>query len=77
MFGLIFETSNKQKLFQYFSKACELNSGSGCYFLAPFYYDGEIVKKDLKKATQYYKKACKLGSEEACDLMIRAILGLD
>ncbi|MFP6086098.1 tetratricopeptide repeat protein [Helicobacter pylori] len=73
MFGCLSLVSNsqinKQKLFQYLSKACELNSGNGCRFLGDFYENGKYVKKDLRKADQYYSKACKLGVQEICEML--------
>ncbi len=36
---------NKQEVFQYLSKACELNSGSGCGALGSRYEYGRGVEK--------------------------------
>ncbi len=55
---------NKQELFQYLSKACELNSGSGCNMLGAI-----IHRKDFKKAVQYYSKACDLNNKFGCSTL--------
>ncbi|GHR82759.1 hypothetical protein VN0664_01180 [Helicobacter pylori] len=57
---------NKQEVFQYFSKACELNSGSGCGALGSLYEYGRGVEKNLTKATQFYSKACDLNYKFVC-----------
>ncbi|WP_233758693.1 sel1 repeat family protein [Helicobacter acinonychis] len=55
---------------KFIKKACELNSGRGCYFLASYFYDSDgmygTAKKDLEKATQYYVKACELNDLFGC-----------
>ncbi len=53
---------NKQEVFQYLSKACELNSGSGCDALG-------ILYKNSKKAAQYYSKACDLNDYHGCSTL--------
>ncbi len=57
---------NKQEVFQYLSKACELNSGSGCGALGSLYEYGRGVEKDLTKASQYFSKACDLNYKFGC-----------
>lgn len=52
---------------KYFSKACDLNYGVGCYSLARLYTTGEGVKKDYSKAKKYYKKSCDMNSVVACE----------
>ncbi len=54
----------KQEVVQYLSKACELNSGNGCYALGAFYNDRK--DKDIKKVVQYLSKACELQNSGAC-----------
>ena len=44
---------------KYYTKACELSDGLGCYFLGYIYERGEGFKKDNIKALEYYTKACK------------------
>lgn len=52
---------------KYFSKACNLNDGNGCYSIATLYATGEGVKKDYSKAKKYYKKSCDMNSVVACE----------
>ena len=40
-----------------FNTACENNIASGCFELAAIYYQGEIIRKSLKKAKKLYEKA--------------------
>lgn len=54
------------KATKYFSKACGLNDGNGCYSLAYLYYTGEGIKKDSSKAKKYFKKSCNMNSS-GCD----------
>ncbi|WP_174245905.1 SEL1-like repeat protein [Helicobacter pylori] len=39
----------------------------GCKNLGALYYNGEVVEKDLTKASYFYSKACELGDRKACE----------
>ncbi|GAA7401207.1 hypothetical protein MM0348_05620 [Helicobacter pylori] len=62
--------SNKAKDFtqakKYFSKACGLKDGDGCFNLGRLYYYGEGVEKDFKKALALFEKACDLNNSGGC-----------
>ena len=58
--GLEVEQSYSNAL-KYFSKACELDDGNGCEYLARMYAKGNGMEKNTAKSTELYKKACKLG----------------
>lgn len=50
-------------------KACELNDGRGCGFVAGFYIRGHVVAKDPLKTFEYAKKGCDLKDGRACGLV--------
>nr|WP_318178641.1 tetratricopeptide repeat protein [Helicobacter pylori] len=60
-----------KKAIQYYSKACDLKDGDGCFNLGYIYeLNGYgVVKKDLKKAAQYYSKACELDNAGGCVIL--------
>ncbi|RKV43568.1 tetratricopeptide repeat protein, partial [Helicobacter pylori] len=66
------ELANKQEVFQYLSKACDLKDGEGCFNLGSIYeLNGYgVVKKDLKKAARYYSKACELDYDGGCVIFL-------
>ncbi|WP_194147957.1 tetratricopeptide repeat protein [Helicobacter pylori] len=66
---LSYDKQDFSKAKEYFEKACELNSGSGCNFLGFLYENGQGVEKDLIKAAYFYSKACKLGNQKACEVL--------
>ncbi|WP_257570140.1 hypothetical protein [Helicobacter pylori] len=56
-----------KKAVQYYSKACDLKDGEGCFLLGYYELNGYgVIKKDLKKAIQYYVKACELDYDWGC-----------
>jgi TPR repeat protein len=45
-------------LIQNFDKNCNRGNSISCALLGLIYFNGQNVKKDIKKAVLYYKKAC-------------------
>jgi len=56
-----------EKAAEIFTKACEIDSGNGCYDLAELHEGGLGVGQDIKTAMKYLDKACELGDLKACD----------
>ncbi|GAA7794849.1 hypothetical protein JP0178_04220 [Helicobacter pylori] len=57
---------NLTKASCFYSKACDLNNGSGCGGLGFLYGSGKGVEKNLIKAAQFYSKACELKEGDGC-----------
>lgn len=58
------KNENNLKYHIYLSKACDLNDGRSCEYLAKEYSDGK--SKDLAKSFELYQKACSLKNRRAC-----------
>lgn len=58
------KNENNLKYHIYLSKACDLNDGRSCEYLAKEYSDG--ISKDLAKSFELYQKACSLKNRRAC-----------
>ncbi len=65
IFNNIFEIPY-EKAIKYLSKACDLNEGLSCSFLAELYHQGKVVKQDFQKAKKYFSKACDLNVSWGC-----------
>ena len=55
-----------KKAGELYSKACDLESGEGCFNLGGLYINGKGVRQDYKKASELYSKACDLGNGVGC-----------
>jgi TPR repeat protein len=53
-------------LIQNFDKNCNRGNSISCALLGLIYFNGQNVKKDIKKAVLYYKKACFLKEKNSC-----------
>jgi len=51
---------NEKKALNNAKKGCELNSAYSCFMAGAFYYDGDIVERNLTASKQYWKKALSL-----------------
>jgi uncharacterized protein len=49
-----------------YQKACDRNNGEGCGLLAAMYLDGDLVAKDVTRASSLFDKACELHHSESC-----------
>jgi TPR repeat protein len=59
---------SKEKLLEPFKKSCEQNS-LYCDYLSLIYTEGDIVKKDYKKALLYAEKGCQSNNARSCRLV--------
>lgn len=59
----------QKKSFNSYLKACELQDGRGCGFVAGFYLRGNVVAKDPQKTLEYAKKGCDLKDGRSCGLI--------
>ena len=50
------DTFKGKEAFKKAEKRCAAKNNEACYFLAEFYIEGAVVKKDYKKAISIYKK---------------------
>jgi TPR repeat protein len=57
---------NASYLVENFKQHCNSSNKISCAVLGLMYYNGENVKKDVKKALKYYKKACFLKEKNSC-----------
>jgi len=51
---------NFKEALNYAKKGCELNSAYSCLMAGAFYYDGNIVERNLTAAKKYWKKTLNL-----------------
>ena len=55
-----------KKAFDSYQKACDLENGIGCYFVAGLFVRGKGVTANSTKALEYLDKACDFGFKDAC-----------
>jgi TPR repeat protein len=63
--GLGIKRSSKTA-FEYYEKACDMESDIGCYNVGLSYEYGKWVQKDKERSIFFYQKGCKMGSGDAC-----------
>ena len=63
------DKKNYEKSFELFKKASEVKDKEvkrkGLYSVGTFYYLGDVVNKDYKKAVEYFEKSAELGLSDA------------
>lgn len=60
-------TPDHAKASFYMDKACQMNSGDGCWNLGYLYAYGLGVTKDEKRAFELYERSCELGYGVGCE----------
>ena len=75
--GGVMKSSNEAV--RYFELGCEHGDQRSCREMADFYYEGNLVEKDIKHALHLYKQSCQLYNAEACfkvgNLLIEGVAG--
>ncbi|EAL0271225.1 sel1 repeat family protein [Campylobacter lari] len=66
-----YESGDYINAMKYYKKACDLNSGNGCFNLGAIYALGKGVRKDTSKALEYFGKACDLKDDLGCQAYAR------
>ena len=61
-----YDSGDKQKAVQLFTKACDDNNMISCSILGSLYSTGNGVKQDKQKAVQLYTKACDGNDMNGC-----------
>jgi TPR repeat protein len=57
---------NASYLIQNFDHSCNIGNKRSCAILGLIYFNGQFVKKNIKKGIKYYKKACFLKEKNSC-----------
>ena len=55
-------------------KSVKQKNKKACYWLGNIYFNGEAVKKDLKKALDYYRKGAEYGNPQCAESVVKIFI---